>query len=310
MPFAVDDFYTRDPGSGLTVPGVDGQPTVLENDSDPNGLPLNAKLVSQPLAGEVVLDESGGFVYTPADPAATAADTFEYMANNGTVDSNVATVTISVDSSPSVGNQAPSFTKGPDVNVQEDSGLQIFANWATNISAGPGESDQHVTLSSSPTTATRDCSTFCRRSIPRARLTFSPAADANGTATITLKITDDGGTADGGINESPTQTFTINVTPVNDAPAISAPGGQVVTEDSSRTFSGASAISVSDIDAEGGLLTVTLAASHGTLTLGSTSSLTVSGNGTGTVVATGTVAALNAGLNGTTYVPTAGLQRQ
>ena len=41
-----------------------------------------------------------------------------------------------------------------------------------------------------------------------------------GTAapTITLRITDNGGTANGGVNESATQTFVITITAVNDAP--------------------------------------------------------------------------------------------
>ena len=63
-------------------------------------------------------------------------------------------------------------------------------------------------------------------------LTYTPAANAFGTATITLKITDDGGTANGGVNESATQTFDITVTPVNDAPTFTKGADQTVLEDS------------------------------------------------------------------------------
>src|SRR5438093_7211474 len=49
-------------------------------------------------------------------------------------------------------------------------------------------------------------------------LTFTPAANANGSATITLKAHDNGGVLNGGVDDSPTQTFVINVTLVNDAP--------------------------------------------------------------------------------------------
>ena len=49
-------------------------------------------------------------------------------------------------------------------------------------------------------------------------LTFTPAADANGSATVTVKIHDDGGTSGGGIDTSAPQTFTITVTEVNDTP--------------------------------------------------------------------------------------------
>ncbi len=53
-------------------------------------------------------------------------------------------------------------------------------------------------------------------------LTYTPAANQNGTATITLRITDNGGTANGGVNASATQTFVITVTAVNDAPVAQA----------------------------------------------------------------------------------------
>ena len=49
-------------------------------------------------------------------------------------------------------------------------------------------------------------------------LTFTTAANANGSATVSVKIKDDGGTANGGVDESAVQTFTITVSPVNDAP--------------------------------------------------------------------------------------------
>ena len=51
-------------------------------------------------------------------------------------------------------------------------------------------------------------------------LTYTPGREhANGSATVIVQIHDDGGTANGGIDTSTTQTFTINVAPVNDAPS-------------------------------------------------------------------------------------------
>ena len=49
----------------------------------------------------------------------------------------------------------------------------------------------------------------CRR---RASLTFTPAANATGSATITLVAQDTGGTALGGVDTSAPQSFTITVT--------------------------------------------------------------------------------------------------
>ncbi|HEU4889478.1 MAG TPA: Ig-like domain-containing protein, partial [Thermoanaerobaculia bacterium] len=230
-PFAANDFYTRAIGSGLTVPGVNGDPTVLENDTDPHGLPLTATLVSQPPGGQVVLDSTGGFTYTPTDPNSEDDDSFEYRASNGTQDSNVATVTISPqDVEVSGPNQEPSFDKGSDPVVLEDSGPQSIPNWATNITAGPDEDDDQ-TVTFVVTNVTNPSLFDTPPSIsPNGTLTFTPAVDAFGNSTVTVKITDDGGVEDGGDNESPTQTFFITVDVVNDAPSFT-PGPPVVVED-------------------------------------------------------------------------------
>src|SRR5262249_56601572 len=58
--------------------------------------------------------------------------------------------------------------------------------------------------------------------IAAGHLTFSPAANANGSsyASFTFQVQDDGGTANGGADTDPTpNTITVNVTPGNDAPA-------------------------------------------------------------------------------------------
>src|SRR5207247_1487908 len=58
--------------------------------------------------------------------------------------------------------------------------------------------------------------------ITAGKLTFTPAANANGTpyTTFTFQVRDDGGTANGGIDLDPTaNTITVNVRSVNDAPA-------------------------------------------------------------------------------------------
>ena len=53
-------------------------------------------------------------------------------------------------------------------------------------------------------------------------LVFTPAADASGSgyASFTFQVQDDGGTANGGVDLDPTaRTMTVDVAPVNDAPA-------------------------------------------------------------------------------------------
>ena len=62
-------------------------------------------------------------------------------------------------------------------------------------------------------------------------LTYTPAANANGSATITLVLKDDGGTANGGVDTSAPQSFTIVVNAINDAPSFTAGPNQTVNED-------------------------------------------------------------------------------
>src|SRR4029450_378675 len=58
------------------------------------------------------------------------------------------------------------------------------------------------------------------------------------------------------------------------------------------------------VDAGSSSVQVTLAASNGILTLAGTAGLTVSGNGTGTVTVTGSLANINTAINGLVFAPT------
>ena len=127
-------------------------------------------------------------------------------------------------------NAAPSFTKGPDQTVLEDSGPQTVTPWATAISPGPGEAGQTVTFNVTANTNAALFSTAPAVS-STGTLTYTPAANASGTATITLVLQDNGGTAGGGVDTSAPQTFTITVTAVNDAPTFTAGAGPSSLED-------------------------------------------------------------------------------
>ncbi len=117
-------------------------------------------------------------------------------------------------------NQVPSFSKGADVTVLEDVGAQTVAGWATARSAGPAcESAQTVTFEIVSNTNAALFSATPAVNGSNGDLTFTPAANANGSATISVRIKDNGGTADGGVDTSATQSFVINVTAVNDAPS-------------------------------------------------------------------------------------------
>src|SRR4029078_6291942 len=91
-----------------------------------------------------------------------------------------------------------------------------------------------------------------------------------------------------------------------DAPVNAVPAAQTIDEDMPLVFSGATGISISDVDGGAGVEKMTGGVVHGTLTLGSSAGLTtVSGDGTATVTATGTLSTLNSALSGLTYRPAA-----
>jgi large repetitive protein len=222
-PVAVNDSYTTLEDTVLTVPA----PGVLGNDSDPDGNPITAQLVSGPTRGTLTLNADGSFSYTP-NSNLNGPDSFTYNAFDGQVASlQPATVTINV----TAVNDAPSFTAGPNQTVLEDAGAQTVNPWATAIDDGDPEVTQGLTFEITNNTNAALFSAGPAVS-PTGVLTYTPAADANGVATITLRLRDDGGTANGGIDVSPTQTFTITVTAVNDAPSFTASNPPAVFEDS------------------------------------------------------------------------------
>ena len=90
-PLAADDSFVTSEDQPLVV----SAPGVLTNDSDVEGGPLAAVLVSGPLRGALVLQPGGAFTYSP-DAGFFGTDSFTYLASDGDDDSNVATVTITV----------------------------------------------------------------------------------------------------------------------------------------------------------------------------------------------------------------------
>ena len=91
-PLASSDAYTTNQGRPLTVVASG----LLANDSDVDGDALTARLAATSANGSVTVNVDGSFTYSPAD-GFSGSDSFTYVANDGTVDSSPATVTITVD---------------------------------------------------------------------------------------------------------------------------------------------------------------------------------------------------------------------
>ena len=127
-------------------------------------------------------------------------------------------------------NDAPSFTKGADQIVNEDSAAASVSGWAASISAGPpDEAGQAfsflVTNTNSGLFSTQP---FISSD---GTLTYTPAANANGSAIVTVQLHDNGGIANSGVDTSASQSFVISVTAVNDTPSFTKGSDSTVNED-------------------------------------------------------------------------------
>jgi VCBS repeat-containing protein len=208
-PVATGDTYSVNEDATLSANGTGTNPAgVLSNDSDPDGDTLSATLVSGTSNGTLTLNANGSFSYTPAANY-NGSDSFTYRASDGQLNSNTVTVSITVNAV----NDAPSFQlkANPDQTVFKDSGPQSVAGQVSSSSPGPtNESSQVVDF----LVSNDNTNLFSVQPAISANgtLTYTPAAGAVGTATVTVKAHDDGTTANGGVDTSAPQTFKINVT--------------------------------------------------------------------------------------------------
>ncbi|HEY2411618.1 MAG TPA: tandem-95 repeat protein, partial [Pirellulaceae bacterium] len=136
-------------------------------------------------------------------------------------------------------------------------------------------------------------------------VTFRAWDQTSGSAGTNVDVSTNGGTT---AYSTATATSNITVTAVNDAPVVTAPAAAVTDENVSLMLSAArgNAITLSDCDVGGGTMTLTLNVTHGTLTLGQTTGVTITSgaNNSATMSVSGTLANLNAALDGLQYRPT------
>ena len=135
---------------------------------------------------------------------------------------------------------------------------------------------------------------------------WTPAANATGSLDAFTVVARD----DGGLESSVSLAVLVAVSAVNDAPLNTVPAAQAVDEDSTLVFSSGNGnlISVADVDVASDAVEVSLAVSHGSLTLSGIAGLTfTTGDGTAdaTLAFSGTLADVNAALAGLAYAPDA-----
>jgi uncharacterized protein len=184
-PVATNDTHSTNEDTALTV----AAPGVLSNDTDAESSPLTVSLVSGPTHGTVTLNADGSFTYTPASNY-NGPDSFTYKANDGHVDSNIATVSIMVNAV----NDAPVAVNDSATVSKNGSGV-IFI--LANDSDVEGDT-LTVTSFTQPAHGTVTYSTKNKN------FRYTPTRGFTGTDTFTYTISDGhGGTA--------TATVTITV---------------------------------------------------------------------------------------------------
>jgi len=176
-PVGVNDSYSTDEDATLTIPASTG---TLANDTDADGDPLTATVMSGPSHGSLTLMANGSFTYTPT-PNYNGADSFTYKASDGTTDSVAATVNLTVGAV----NDAP--IAGDDV-------ASTSAATAVTINVAANDSDPDGTIASYALgTAPANGSALLN---PDNTFTYTPKAGFTGLDSFTYTVTDNAGATD------------------------------------------------------------------------------------------------------------------
>jgi hypothetical protein len=179
---------------------------------------------------------NAGLKFTPSSDS-TVSGSFDVQASTAANDTGlgggVTTATIAV----AAVNDAPNVSALGDQTALEDAGAQTLPNFATAVpGGGPDEAGQAFAYAVS-----NDNSALfsVQPSLDAAgNLTYTTATNAFGVATVTVVVVDSGGTANGGIDTSLSQSFTITVSPVNDDPVIAVNAGAAISSGSDLTLGG------------------------------------------------------------------------
>ncbi len=238
-PDAVDDTFTVLEDSGLTTLDVLANDTIAPD----TGETLTMSFPPNSPSGPGDETNNGTVVFYTTFSNQNGADSFVYIVNDGNGGSDTATVSVTV----TPVNDAPSFIKGADQTIVEDTPTTVNG-WATSISPGPADETGQILTFEVVSSSDPSIIPTSGVSIDPAtgNLTITPAANASGgPVTITIRLTDDGGTENGGADTSADQTFQVTVTGANDGPTASDQSVST-TEDLATTIT----LTGSDIDGD------------------------------------------------------------
>jgi RHS repeat-associated protein len=246
--------------------------------SDVEGDALTFAVVAGPQHG-TLSGTPPQLVYTPATNF-HGVDSFSFRANDGSLDSPVAAVEITV-----VPDNDPPVAFAQTVSTAEDTAKPITL-MATDLDGDTlhfeiFNAPSHGTLSGTPP-----------------NVTYQPTADFAGADTFSFRVRDV-------VFTSAVATVSITVTPVNDAPHILGPLLVFPREDERFDFVLTNILSLADVDAGDGVLHVSLVVTNGVLGVDATNGVAVVSGGLDTPAFSlaGTPGALNTALGSLYYLP-------
>ncbi len=216
----------------------DTQTTFTLSATDIDGDTLTYSIVSTPTNGVLGIITGNQISYTPGDNY-VGSDSFTYKVNDGSVDSNVATVTITV----------TSVNDGPIIDSIGNKSVNELENLSFTVTATDPDSTLTYSLTSAPVGATIVGNTGV--------FSFTPTeAQGPGSYTLTVEVTD--GTS------TDSEEITITVNEINSSPV--AQDDSVSTdEDTSATIT--LAATDSDLPANSLTYSIVSGVSHGVLSV-------------------------------------------
>ena len=213
----------------------------------------NTGLIPNPSVTYNSPNATGSLSFTPAANASGSA-TITVTVNDNQSSNNIVTQTFNV--SVNAVNDTPTVAAISNVSLQENAAAQSVN--LTGIGSGAANESQTLTVTASSSNTGLIPNPTVSYTSPNntGSLSFTPATDASGTATITVTVNDGQST-----NSTFSRTFTVSVNAVNNQPTLAAISNLSVNEDS-----GAQSVSLTGIGTgavnESQTLTITASSSN------------------------------------------------
>ena len=248
-PVVANDTYQVDEDALLTR----SAPGVLGNDSDPDNDLLSAILVTAPSHGSLTLNANGSFAYQPTANY-NGPDSFAYKANDGHVDSNVATVSITVNPI----NDPPTGLLLSKAQAPENAAAGSLVGLLTTTDPDVGDAHTYTLVTGEGDTDNGTFTIVGNELRTTTRFDF----EAKSSYTVRVRTTDQAG-------EWLDEAFTIQVLNFNELPVAVDDRYSVAAGERLRATT--PGVLANDAIGDGGLLSVILATGplHGSLTLNS-----------------------------------------